>query len=121
MQFDYFFTHSVNGILDIEDIGNCAISAFNDIGEEYILIIDTNMGVTRILNFGPVVPDLETLPKKVNCNFSRINFSEGKIIKEINKFLTGGFSNITQAMEIDKDEALDHCRDLVEYMRQPLY
>lgn len=43
------------------------------------------------------------------------------LINEINKFLTGGFSNITQAIEINKDEALDHCRDLVEYMRQPLY
>ena len=43
------------------------------------------------------------------------------LIKEINKFLTGGFSNITQAIEISKDEASGHYRDLVEYMRQPLY
>lgn len=69
MNFPYLRVSTTMDSLEVEDIGNCSIRAFNDEGEEYILIIDTNVGITRIFTYGPIVPDLDLLPKQVNCQF----------------------------------------------------
>lgn len=117
MQFEYYKTVTVNAILDIEDIGNFAIKAFNDKGEEYIMVVDTVLGETRMFTYGPIIPDLDLLPPSVNCSFNRINFSTKFIQKAVDTFL-GGRSQITQAMEVSKEEALEDCKDIISYMKQ---
>lgn len=117
MDFDYFITTQSMGLLSIEDIGNCAIDGFNGRGEEFILVVDTNLGRTRIFTFGPFVPDMETLPNEVSCTVKQINFSTQMISKHIRQWINNGRFVITQAIEIEKEEALDKCRNLVDYMR----
>jgi len=38
----------------IDDIGNVILDGFNDYGEEFFLIIRTVLGVSRILEYGPI-------------------------------------------------------------------
>ena len=120
MDFDYFITTQSMGLLSIEDIGNCAIDGFNDRGEEFILVVDTNLGRTRIFTFGPFIQDMETLPNEVSCILKQINYSIQNISKQIRQWINNPRYNITQAMEIDKEEALNKCRDIIEYMRNPI-
>lgn len=121
MDFEYLRVTQSMDVLQIEDIGNCAIKAFNDMGEEYILVISTQLGTTRIFNYGPINPDLDLLPKNVNCSFKRIQFSEFKIQKTIRDFLNNPYANITQAQCVDeKDEVLNDCRSIIEYMKQDI-
>lgn len=120
MNFEYYITKQVNGDIEIEDTGNCAIQAFNDKGEEYYLIIDTSLGTTRVFQYGPAVPDFDLLPKSVNCSFKRIEYSDYKVHKVIDDFLNNGYAGITQAFLIDKESALNNCRDIIEYMRQDI-
>ena len=61
MTFDYMERVVVDGQLEVEDIGQCVIQANNDIGEEFYLIIKTDLGWTEILEYGPCVPDMELL------------------------------------------------------------
>lgn len=118
MNFQYFATKVVNADIEVDDIGSCAIQAFNDRGEEYNLIIETNLGTCRSLVFGPVNPDFDLLPEKLSIQFERFNFSEKTISKMINKFLNDPYKNITQALTKTKEELLADLPNLKEYMNQ---
>lgn len=120
MKFDYCKVTQSMDSLDIEDIGNCSLLAFNDTGQKFILIIDTQLGTTRVFNYGPINIDLELLPRKVDCSFERLNYSESRIKIIIKNFLNNYMFKITQAQVIDKQEALNNCRSLIEYMRQDI-
>lgn len=121
MDFEYYMTSQANGLLTVEDIGNCAIDLFNDRGWEKVLIVDTNLGATRLFTYGPFSPDLDRLPPVVECTLKQFPYSQAGIGKEIRTFLRDYMFQGTQAYIIDKEEALDKCRDLIEYMRQPIY
>lgn len=118
MNFQYFVTKVVNASIEVEDMGSCAIQAFNDRGEEYNLIIETNLGVCRALTFGPVMPEFDLLPEKLHIQFERFNFSEKTVSKMINKFLNDPFKNITQAFTKTKEELLADLPNLRNYMSQ---
>ena len=58
MTFEYLQRIIVDAQLDVENIGECVIRGRNDLGEEYYLIIRTEMGWTEQLNYGPVTPEV---------------------------------------------------------------
>lgn len=115
--FGYFYSSMAIGQLDVDDIGNCAIEANNDEGNYYYMVIETNLGFTKMFEYGPVQPDFNEMCKSVTCTFDRIEFNEKKISKRIYSFLNAPGKNITQAQIVDKEYALDGCKDIIEYVR----
>ena len=116
MNFEYLITVKKEQSIDIKNIGTCALDAYNDLGFEYILIIKTKEGLTEIIEYGPLIPDLKYLPANVSYTYNRFDFSESKIIKRINKFLTEGGRGITQVFEISPSEGKDKIRNLVDFV-----
>jgi len=116
MNFEYLIKIKKEDSIDIENVGNCAIDVFNDMGFEWILLISTDEGITEILEYGPIVPDIEKLPNSVSYTYDRINYSQSKISTRIDKFLNAGYRMITQASEISKEEAKEKMRNLVSYV-----
>lgn len=53
--YDYFFVEQAVGNLAIDDIGNCCVQANNYLGEFYYLYIQTDYGITKILEYGPYI------------------------------------------------------------------
>ena len=117
--FEYFFTRTAVGELDVDDIGNCVIEAGDDIGQLYYLKIDTKLGWSRIFEYGPCTPDFSELPKSVICNFDREEFNEIKLYNRIKLFLNAPKRNITQARLIEDEELFDSVIDIIEYMKNP--
>ena len=117
--FEYCYTTQAIGDVLVEDIGNCCLKAFNDLGEEYYLITRTREGITAIFQFGPTVPNMEIPLKSVSLTFKRINYTESTINKIIDKFLNNPYANITQVLVVtDYNEILDSCIDIVDYLKQ---
>lgn len=102
--FEYFQVVMVNAQLDVDDIGDCAILGRNDQGEEFYIATHTYMGQTEIIEYGPHIPDLIILPRTVNYNYDRIDYSEFKIEKRIERFLNNPKYCITQAQVITLEE-----------------
>lgn len=124
MEIEYSYTQSAAAALNVEDYGNCAIEANNDDGFFWYLVVDTALGWTRVLEFGPVSIDKEELPETFNCSYSRFEFRGPKIVKTIDKFLnreTKHLLPISQAREVGRDSALDHCPVFPQYMRSELF
>ena len=116
MNFEYLVKIKKEASIDIKDIGNCALDVYNDLGFEWVLLVNTKEGTTQIVEFGPVIPDLDTPPAKMSYTYDRMGFNEGKIINRISKFLTDGGKNVTQAFEVSQQEAKEKMKNLVDYI-----
>lgn len=117
MRFEFLQTNTFLSDIEIEDIGNCYIKAFNDLGSEYILIIDTLMGQSRILIYGPISTSMLILPAKVGLSYEKIEFNERKLRTVISRFLNSNM--ISQAFSCTKEEVLEDCKDIFYYIKQP--
>ena len=100
--------------LEVSDIGNCVISANNDVGEFWYLIVLTKYGITRIYESGPWGDGYFPLEYKVT--FKQIDYDERKIIKSIKYFLNNPQRNITQAMNVEYQDIVDKLIDPLEYL-----
>ncbi len=109
MTFDYLQRVVVEGQLTVDDIGQCVILGRNDLGEEYYLLIRTELGFTEKIEYGPATPDIDILPFNVNLNYSRFEFNQYKIEKTIDRFLNDPKRGITQAEVVD----IESVRDLI--------
>ena len=116
MLFNYLQTTTFNADIDIEDVANCAIKTYTDLGQEYILIIDTYLGNTRIYQYGPIIAESKDIPPIVNMSMQKFQYSQKKIISAIMANLNR--QGITQAFEVTKEEALEDVNNIENYMLQ---
>lgn len=116
-KFDYLYTTSAVGQLEINDLGNCAVIANDDRNVCYYLVIKTELGSSIVMEAGPFIPDEKVLVKSVNINFKRLDYNESKLSTIVDKFLNNPYRNITQAREVDENEIYPHCIDIVDYMK----
>ena len=116
MQIDYFLETVVNGSLDVENVSNCAIEANDDLGNFYYLIIKTKMGVSNVLEFGPI--NEYDITGMAYQKYKRAEINEKKLQKIIYDFLNNDLRKITQAQEISFDTAYEKYPSLLEYMKK---
>lgn len=107
MTFEYLQRIIVDAQLDVDNIGECVILGRNDLGEEFYLIIRTEMGWTEQINYGPVTPDIDILPFNINLNYSRFEYNQSKLMRSIDKFLNDPKKMITQADVVEYD-SIEH-------------
>lgn len=112
--FEYLAVVTVGAQLEVSDIGECAILARDDRGAEYYLIVTTKLGLTEIIEYGPCVPDVKLLPKSVVYKYTRINFSEYRIEKIIDKFLNS--NGITYAELSTIEDLKPLMKNMVEHL-----
>ena len=112
--FDYMQVITVGAQLEVDEVGDCCILGRDDLGQEYYLVIKTHMGCTNIVEYGPAVPDLELLPKKVTYKFDREDYNENKLSKRIEKFLVS--YPITYAECVELEDIHEFIRAPIEYM-----
>lgn len=106
MQFEYFYSSVAANSIDIDDIGNCAIRTFNDVGESWVLLIKTQLGSTQILQYGPFIEDMSTnICTYVKSTYSRFDYDQRKIIGIVDSALNDTRNGISQAIILDYDEA----------------
>ena len=56
MKNNYSYLRQVSFMdsISVNDIGNVILDGYNDLGDRYFLIIRTVLGISRILDFGPI-------------------------------------------------------------------
>ena len=112
--FEYMQVITVGAELEVQDIGDCCILGRDDLGQEYYLVVKTKMGATNIKEYGPATPDFGALPKSVKYTFDRIDYSEFKIEKRIDKFLNG--HPITFAEVVQLEDIREFMLPMIDHM-----
>ena len=113
MTFEYLQRVIVDAQIDVENIGDCVLLGRNDLGEEFYLIIRSDMGWTEQINFGPVTPEVDILPFNINLTYARFEFNQAKLMRAIDKFLNDPKKMITQADVIEFDAIQEHIQDAI--------
>jgi len=86
--FDYLYKEMPTANVEIDDIGNCCIHAFNDDGFEWFLIITTILGDSFIYTFGPFHVEKEKyFPYGFNFSYRKVEYKEKVLYNIIDKFL----------------------------------
>ena len=116
LSFPYFKQEIINAELEVEDIGNVAIKAFDDLGNEFVLVTDTYIGFSRIFQFGPIRADSDLIPDHCSMSYSKIEFNQRILVKTIDAFVNR--KGITQAVVVDKEDVLRDCKDIIKFMYQ---
>lgn len=115
-EFEYLTKVVVESSITVEDIGYCAIEANNDLGQFWCLVIKSDLGITEIFETGPIILDINELPKSYGSSYRKIAYSDSQISKAIDKFLNDSYRCITQAREIDMEDAKKYFRNLADYI-----
>ena len=118
--FDYWVVTQAQAQLDIEDIGNTCIQVFGGTianHGEYILIIRTNdVGITRVLSYGPVYDEEKSdLPlNHCTCSYQRLEYDGYKVNGIIKDFLKN--TKAFQAEEVEFDDIKDKLKNLADFI-----
>ena len=122
MEFKYFYITEASDTIDIENLGNCFIEAYNDFGARFYLWIQTDLGFSKILEAGPYVDDGKIPCKECALSFTQTSFTEPKMIKKIESFLNTVKYHITQAFdkqdEYTEEEKFEKLYNIIEYMKK---
>lgn len=99
MKADYSYLKKIEYLdsFTIEDIGNFVLEGFNDNGDKYYLIIRTILGVSRILQFGPIQQGVTTF---CSSQFRQMDYDDKKIDRLIEGFLKTN-NDLTQIQIFD--------------------
>ena len=113
MTFEYLQRVLVDSELSVDNIGECVIQARNDLGEEWYLLITSEMGWTEVIEYGPAHPDLNLLPPNITQTYSRFEYNDGKLCRIIDSFLNNPKRGVTQAEVVE-------VQDIRHFMVNPL-
>lgn len=105
MTFEFSVQKTFNESINVVDVGNTALRCTNRIMDNYYIIIKTVMGKTSILKFGPISPDLDILLDDFTVSYKKIDYKEGTLCREVDKFLNDYKKEITAVEEITEYEA----------------
>lgn len=114
--YEYLYEVKATGFIEVENIGEVCLSATNDFLQEKVLIVHTEYGKTRVIQYGPVFVDNVQPPLNVSYTFSELDYNEAKIDRIIDKFINDPKFSTTQVTILEFEDAMDRITDLREFL-----
>ena len=108
--FEYLYTIRAEDTIEIEDIGQCCIQAFNDLGYYWYLIIETELGRSTVKYMGPFHADddlMNNFNKGFRFDYSITDYKESRLSNVIDTFINDPKKNISQVLLVDNEAAFD--------------
>lgn len=116
--FEYLETSIFTEQLQLKDIGNTIIEGKTDLGQFYYLTIQTDLGSSRICEFGPSTDCLQYDVKSFNFRFYKTSYADSKCASAINKFLNNPAYKIVEAREVEFEDLEKYCMiDLIQFIK----
>lgn len=112
--YEYLPNTTFQDSINIENIGECCLACYNDLGEVYYIWVTTSLGVTKILQYGPYLDGLS--PSYCSYLFQEFQYNERKIDKQISKFILDPKKAISQIVQVDPGDIVDNLVNFMEFM-----
>lgn len=116
IQFEFNNQLMPQSLIEVEELGQFALEAWNSGGYYYYLIIRTILGTSVVTTCGPVVPDIDILPSGFKITLEKMPYKEDKLIKTISYFLNDKSKSLTDARELSFEEAIEQFREIKPYL-----
>lgn len=109
--FNFNIIETATAQIDIPDIGNIYLRAKTSLHDEYYLAIKTDLGWSKVIQYGPVQPDFKSLTKSYFSSYDELEYKESNLSKIIDKFLNR--LNVAAVDIIEKDDFINNYVDVV--------
>lgn len=110
---EYLPESSFLASVEVDDVGEVALILYNDVGQEWYILHTTRLGWTKTYSFGPLLPDEDRMIlKSFAFQYSEIEYSESKLVKNLERFIQDPKKMITQVFEIDKEAVLERYKNI---------
>lgn len=118
MIFNYQAEVTYAGEIEIENIGEFALLGWEaDTGFCYLMIVNSTMGYSNIFIQGPFLyHNSDLLPTGFKQQYFNIPYNEGKIMKQINSFLSNGYKGLSKAELVDFEEGKNLVLDMNDWV-----
>lgn len=120
MEIEYLRVSQSMAMVDIPEIGDFGMEAYNDNNEYYYMFVKTILGETYIATCGPVIPDTDVISQGFETLVTHTNFNEKKLFKIVSTFLNDWKKQITGVNLMDADEVIPYFKDIREMLRNVL-
>lgn len=111
--FDYYYAMQPMDSFEVEDISEFTLDLFNDIGQEWMINISTDLGDTEIKWFGPFLADINSMEDDFKFSYNQLAYNEGRIIKKVDQIINNSKNQITQIQEIDKTQFNETLKEIM--------
>ena len=123
MEKNFNFNSSVSfeSNVDVKDIFQTALEAIDNYGNLYYLLINTDLGRSSIIEFGPIIPDNDDVSNNFTLTHINVECKTQQVSKIINKFLSpryGMKNKIIEAREITWEEAIEFCPNVYDFVNK---
>ena len=115
MKIDFEFDNQFvpQNVISIDRIDNFCLEAINETNLfYYYLMIKTEMGMSEIFTYGPIVPDIPEPLDFYSYSYQKIKYNDKKICSFIDKWLNDRMKGITTASIINVRTFLENTIDL---------
>ena len=113
--YDYNTQTVLMSSIDVEDIGNCVLEAVDQNGCYHYLIVSTANGYSKVVEWGPVIPDVDIVPSGYKSAYSYMSYSDSKIGGIIRKWVLGGKGiNFEHIEQVSFTDALSNFRAAIQ-------
>ena len=104
-------------LVEIDNPGNMALEACDDLGVYWFLVIRTLLGESEILSFGPLDIDSDTPLPPYTCSYEKFQYNQRKLNTAINRWLNDKDKALTSARVIEMEEAFTHIPDIYKFIK----
>lgn len=111
MEFEYDHQIVAQAMVNIDDIGDFGLEAYNDEGYYYYLFVKTVLGETYIATCNSVLPDTTIISDKFSIEITHFNYNNRKISKAIYNFLNDFRKGITGVTVMGSEEVISYFKD----------
>lgn len=107
MDVEYDIKKQAGGLLELDSVSTVCIEAFTSDGKECYLIVRTMFGRSYILEYGPIIPDLNIMNEikecSLTCTIYQTQYEQNKLLKIIYNFLNKPTYKIISAQVVDEE------------------
>ena len=115
MKYEYSYLKTATSEIEVENPAQCCILTQDVIGQYYLLCIQTVLGQTKVVEYGPFIPNTTMIPPYINLTYKEFECKMAKIDKLISKFLEKDNLQMDGAVEISLDEAKKLIKNPIDY------
>ena len=112
--FEYLYQTVSMDNITINEVGDTTIKVLNHDAYAWFIIIETELGRTKIQTFGPLLEGSDLFTHYgFNYNYKELDYKESTLAKIIDQFINDPKKMVTKCFEIDKEEAINRFKEAV--------
>lgn len=101
--FGYSYSSLPTQQIEVEEVSDFSLVMYDSFGGEYWVDVSTELGDTKLISYGPLLPDISELTlNRFKLEYEKFPYVENKITKKVDSYIVK--NNIDHIEEVTKED-----------------